>query len=325
MGIRNFVTGKTHSLEFTSLETSLIPAIYFCQQSPLLMSMFKIESYQHPINFDGQELSLHFFPDRKELIGKTITITLSANKKDQIAVDDENIISRHTQPVYARRTEEIFAKIVQINRGYSMKVEIIGSPLSTNDSCIIFYIHDTKSTAYLTHSQYISKIITDNVTMESDLVAYFKSIDYENDLEKFADIDTSWIDQSFLDRIDKSPMKNDIDALNDLLRKKIIDQETHNQYINHYIPLNNIYQTIVDILGAGRYTKHVVDPYDPEFHEREDCISTSVTSYGYGNDNKESRYYTRGEVVDMNIQNIHYIPLDLNHLSDLKKFKYEFG
>ncbi|CAF5000074.1 unnamed protein product, partial [Rotaria sp. Silwood1] len=218
--------------------------------------MYELDRYQHPINFDGQCLPLSLFPNKKDLIGKIVTITLSDNNKEQIQVDDKNIISKHTQHVYARRKEEIFVKIINVYRGCKVTVTVINNPLLSIDSNVPFFLHDTKSTPYFVHSKYITTVINDNITMNCDLISYFTQTNYSDEDNKYENADKSWIDQLLLNRINKNPTEHDLKVLNYLLNKNVLCPDLYNKYINDYIPLNNIYQTIIGILSAREYMKY---------------------------------------------------------------------
>ncbi|CAF3825587.1 unnamed protein product [Rotaria sp. Silwood1] len=286
--------------------------------------MYELDRYQHPINFDGQCLPLSLFPNKKDLIGKIVTITLSDNNKEKIQVDDKNIISKHTQHVYARRKEEIFVKIINVYRGCKVTVTVINNPLLSIDSNVPFFLHDTKSTPYFVHSKYITTVINDNITMNCDLISYFTQTNYSDEDNKYENADKSWIDQLLLNRINKNPTEHDLKVLNYLLNKNVLCPDLYNKYINDYIPLNNIYQTIIGILSAREYMKYETNPYYPQFGQYDDCISKCYSSYGYTNHNTESRYLKNGDIIHINFENIHYLPLDMNKINDFQKYTYKF-
>ncbi|CAF3215260.1 unnamed protein product [Rotaria sp. Silwood2] len=286
--------------------------------------MYELDRYQHPINLDGQCLSLSLFLNKKDFIGKIVTITSSDKNEEQVQVDDENIISKHTQHVYVRRKEEIFVKIINICDDSKVTVTVINNPLSNSNSNVPFFLHDTKSTPYFVHSKYIKKMINDNITMDCDLISYFTQTNYSDEDKKYENDDKIWIDELLLSRINKNPTEHDLNALNCLLNKNILCQDLYNKYINDYIPLNNIYQIIVGILSAREYMEYETNPYYPQFDRYDDCISTCYSSYGYNNNNTESRYLKNGDIIHINLENIHYLPLDLNHMNDFQKYTYKF-
>ncbi|CAF4597906.1 unnamed protein product [Rotaria sp. Silwood2] len=286
--------------------------------------MYQLDRYQHPINLDGQCLSLSLFPNKKDLIEKIVTITLSDKNKEQIQVADKNIISKHTQHVFARRKEEIFVKITNVYRGCKATVTVINNPILNTDSNVLFFLHDTKSTPYIVHSKYITKVINDNITMDCDLISYFTQTKYSDEDNKYEDDDINWIDQLLLNRINKNPTEHDLKVLKNLLNRNVLGQDLYNKYINHYIPLNNIYQTIIGILSARECMKYETNPYYPQFDQFDDCISKCYSSYGYTNHNTDSRYVKFGDIIHINLENIHYLPLDMNNMNDFQNYTYKF-
>ncbi|CAF3807661.1 unnamed protein product, partial [Rotaria sp. Silwood1] len=160
--------------------------------------------------------------------------------------------------------------------------------------------------------------------MDCDLISSFTQTKYFDEDNKYEDDDINWIDQLLLNRINKTPTEHDLKVLKNLLNRDVLCQDLYNKYINHYIPLNNIYRTIIGILSARKCMKYETNPYYPQFDQFDDCISKCYSSYGYTNHNTDSRYVKFGDIIHISLENIHYLPLDMNNMNDFQNYTYKF-
>lgn len=292
------------------------------------MPRYKLIKYPHPTTFDGQTVPLSIFSNKNELIGKTITITVSDMHKEKLdLINEPNIINKSIQEVYATRREDIFARIIHIFSGCKARVEIISNPYlnDNNNPNALFFVHDTRSTPFYEHSKCITAFIDNGITMNSDLVSYFKYSSFIDDFGSNVNDDRDWIDQSFFDHVHKTATQGDLDILNKLQRKNIISEELYNQYVKHYLPLSNMYEKVLDIIDTREVPKYDKHPYYPKFDEYRSRLSKKYSSYGYKSTHTESRYLKPGDQLDIIFENIHFFPLDINNMNDYRDFDYVFG
>ncbi|CAF3991250.1 unnamed protein product [Rotaria sp. Silwood1] len=110
-----------------------------------------------------------------------------------------------------------------------------------------------------------------------------------------------------------------------MLEKNVISQELYDKYVNDYIPLSHIHETIIDILSTRNNPRYETHSYYLPLDKYSDCIFKSYASYGHDNNYTESRYFREGDCVDIILENIHYYPLDINNMNDYREYEYKFG
>ncbi|CAF1286693.1 unnamed protein product [Rotaria sordida] len=108
-------------------------------------------------------------------------------------------------------------------------------------------------------------------------------------------------------------------------QKNVISQDLYDKYVNDYIPLSHIRETILDILYTRNSPRYETCSYYAPLDKYQDCIDKSYASYGHDNNYTESRYFKEGDFIDIILENIHYYPLDINNMNDYREYDYKFG